>query len=430
MNSSVRRSEPETAGNIRARGCCGILSLSTNVLRCHAFPHVPSNCHVHRLCYCDHSSRAPESDPEIAVTGDQTTQRVPLYRFPLLSAGAPEATRHNAMAPGPMTPGPMRPRGDAGLERLCYPGEFTAAGNFVRLKTMGLAYLSYSSRVRVHCSGVNAIRQQFCLHGSAVTSFGSQQLLVDPDRPSLIPAGAAAIYDFEKNFTQLVLYVDAAALRSTLSALIGIPLDQAITFATPTDSQKPELQGLRQLVRFLVSELDREDCQLSDFGLAELEQTLLVSFLHANPHNFSHLLERDLRRAAPWQVRRAEEFIEANWNRPLTIKMISAATGVSIRNLIKAFRLARGCSPMAFVKRVRLMQARQMLTAPAENTSVTAVAFACGFDNPGHFAGDYRLAFGELPSQTLTKVKGPAYQSYTESWGTRIEPPESVVRTP
>ena len=49
------------------------------------------------------------------------------------------------------------------------------------------------------------------------------------------------------------------------------------------------------------------------------------------------------------------------------------------------------------------------------------LAFACGFDNPGHFAGDYRLAFGELPSQTLTKVKGPAYQSYTKSWGTRIE---------
>jgi AraC-like DNA-binding protein len=314
----------------------------------------------------------------------------------------------------PLRPTPLR--GDAGFELLGYPGEFTAVGNFVRLKTMGLAYLSYSSRARVHCSGVNAIRQQFCLHGSAVTSFGSQQVHVDPDRPCLIPARASAIYDFEKNFAQFVLYVDAAALRSTLSALIGIPLNQAIAFATPTDPQKPELRRLRHLVRFLVSELDREDSRLSDFALAEFEQTLLVSFLHANPHNFSHLLERDLRRTAPWQVRRAEEFIEANWNRPLTIKMISAATGISIRNLIKAFRQARGYSPGAFVKRVRLKQARQMLTAPAEKTSVTAVAFACGFDNPGHFASDYRLAFGELPSQTLTKVKGPAYQSYTESW--------------
>ena len=309
------------------------------------------------------------------------------------------------------------PRGDAGFELLGYPGEFTAAGNFVRLKTMGLAYLSYSSRVRVHCSGVNAIRQQFCLHGSAVTSFGSQQVQVDPDRPCLIPARAAAIYDFEKNFTQLVLYVDAAALRSTLSALIGIPLNQAITFATPDRSAKPGIAAVAAsgpVSRFRARPGGLP--ALSDLALADFEQTLLVSFLHANPHNFSHLLQRELRRTAPWQVRRAEEFIEASWNRPLTIKMISAATGVSIRNLIKAFRQARGYSPMAFVKRVRLMQARQMLTAPAENTSVAAVAFACGFDNPGHFAGDYRLAFGELPSQTLTKVKGPAYQSHAASW--------------
>ncbi len=345
------------------------------------------------------------------MTGDQTTQRMPLHRFPLLTADAAEATRDPSTFLRPTAP-----NGDAGFELLGYPGEFTAVGNFVRLKTLGVAYLSYSSRVRAHCAGVDAIRQQFCLRGSAVTSFGSHQVQVDPDRPCLIPPRTAAIYDFEKNFSQLVLYVDAAALHSTLSTLIGIPLNEAITFATLADPRSPELRRLQHLVGFLVSELDREDCRLCDLALADFEQTLLVSFLHANPHNFSHLLQRELRRTAPWQVRRAEEFIEASWNRPLTIKMISAATGVSIRNLIKTFRQARGYSPMAFVKRVRLMQARQMLTAPAENTSVTAVAFACGFDNPGHFAGDYRIAFGELPSQTLTKVKGPAYQSYPRPW--------------
>jgi len=78
---------------------------------------------------------------------------------------------------------------------------------------------------------------------------------------------------------------------------------------------------------------------------------------------------------------------------------------------------------MAFVKRVRLMQARQMLTAPAENTSVTAVAFACGFDNPGHFAGDYRLAFGEFPSQTLTKFKGPENQAAAWEIGSNRQNP-------
>jgi AraC-like DNA-binding protein len=305
---------------------------------------------------------------------------------------------------------PTHPRAAGGFELPVCPGEFAAVGNFVRLKSMGLAYLSCSGPVRAHCAGIDAVRQQFCLQGRAVTSFGSQTLQVDADRPCLIPAHADAVFAFEPDFTQLVLYVDTDALRSTLSGLIGMPINQTVAFATPTEPNRPELRRLRQLIGYFVSELDRDDSRLSDPAFVELEQTLLVSFLHANRHNFSHLLERDLRRSPPWQVRRAEEFIEANWNRPLTAEAISAATGVGMRSLLDAFRRARGCSLMAFVKRVRLMRAREMLMRPAEHTSVAAVAFACGFDNPGHFSGNYRRAFGELPSQTLTKVKGPAYQ--------------------
>jgi transcriptional regulator GlxA family with amidase domain len=60
---------------------------------------------------------------------------------------------------------------------------------------------------------------------------------------------------------------------------------------------------------------------------------------------------------------------------------------------------------MAFVKSVRLQHARRMLQQPEGATSVVSVAFACGFLNPGHFARDYRLAFGELPSATLSAAK-------------------------
>jgi len=39
-----------------------------------------------------------------------------------------------------------------------------------------------------------------------------------------------------------------------------------------------------------------------------------------------------------------------------------------------------------------------------ESTTVTGVAFACGFSNLGHFANDYRATFGELPSDTLRRA--------------------------
>jgi transcriptional regulator GlxA family with amidase domain len=39
---------------------------------------------------------------------------------------------------------------------------------------------------------------------------------------------------------------------------------------------------------------------------------------------------------------------------------------------------------------------------------VVQIALQCGFQNPGHFARDFRLAFGELPSDTLKRGRPPA----------------------
>ena len=162
---------------------------------------------------------------------------------------------------------------------------------------------------------------------------------------------------------------------------------------------------LRRIVHFTVRELDIVGPSAPRSVLSELEQTLMVYFLIANRHNYSHLLYGDPVAPAPWQVRRAEEFIEANWNQPITIEALASVTGASVRSIFKAFRESRGYSPMTFLKKIRLERARDMLRTGDAQTSVTGVALACGFHNLGHFARDYRDCFGELPSETL-KGKG------------------------
>jgi transcriptional regulator GlxA family with amidase domain len=101
-----------------------------------------------------------------------------------------------------------------------------------------------------------------------------------------------------------------------------------------------------------------------------------------------------------------EEYIEANWRRALTIEEIAEETGVGVRSMFLTFKRARGYTPMSFLQRVRLEQARRMLQTPDETTSVTAVGLWCGFHNAGHFARYYRQAFNELPSATLAMAKG------------------------
>jgi AraC-like DNA-binding protein len=281
--------------------------------------------------------------------------------------------------------------------------EFHVAWNFVRLKHVGLGYSHYNSAVSVGVSAAGVVRQLFSLAGSSRTAFGSRHFTSDRDRSALIPAGADARVDRGAGNGELRLRLDAEALQDKLSAMIGTPVSRDLEFTAPADGA--EMQRLQRILLFLADQLDGAEAKIPDQVLAEYEQLVMVSFLTANRHNYSHLLDRAPRAPGPWQVRLVEEYIEANWRAPLDIETLAAVTGGSTRSIFKAFKEARGVSPMAFVKRVRLENARRALQQLDESTSVIDVASECGFLNPGHFARDYRIAFDELPSETLRRSR-------------------------
>ena len=130
-------------------------------------------------------------------------------------------------------------------------------------------------------------------------------------------------------------------------------------------------------------------------------------FHHQHPRDFARGKARE--RGSPVVVsavvKTVEEFIEANWDKPIDIEAMVAVAQVSARSLFRQFRRDRGCSPADFAKRVRLNRAREMLERSNESGSVIQVALKCGFQNPGHFARDYRHSFGELPSATLQRAR-------------------------
>ena len=112
--------------------------------------------------------------------------------------------------------------------------------------------------------------------------------------------------------------------------------------------------------------------------------------------------------AAPRQVRLVEAHIEANWEKPFLIEDMVAITGSSARSIYRAFRSSRGYSPSEFVKRQRLIQARSLLQNPDSMTTVTQVAFACGFSDVSRFSKEFSKAYGEPPSVVnRSKAKRP-----------------------
>ncbi len=103
-------------------------------------------------------------------------------------------------------------------------------------------------------------------------------------------------------------------------------------------------------------------------------------------------------------ARHAEEFIDAQLESVVSLAEVAAAVGTSTKTLSLAFRKRHGMGPVGFLRLRRLEAARRDLAAAEPGaTAVSDVALRYGFAHLGRFAGAYREAFGELPSETLSR---------------------------
>jgi PAS domain S-box-containing protein len=102
-------------------------------------------------------------------------------------------------------------------------------------------------------------------------------------------------------------------------------------------------------------------------------------------------------------VRIVKDYIEAHWNEPLNVDMLAKAANINSRTLFKHCKRSWGFTPHDYLKSVRLNRARDMLERAEDSATVMGIALKCCFQNQGHFARDYRLAFGERPSETLAR---------------------------
>ena len=96
-------------------------------------------------------------------------------------------------------------------------------------------------------------------------------------------------------------------------------------------------------------------------------------------------------------------YAESIGHRP-TIRDLCSAAGVSERRLYTAFEDTLGKSPGRFFRAWGLDRARRaLLESQPRSGWVTSVASDLGFGHLGRFAEYYKEAFGELPSQTLSR---------------------------
>ncbi|MGR9193192.1 helix-turn-helix transcriptional regulator [Rhizobium leguminosarum] len=141
----------------------------------------------------------------------------------------------------------------------------------------------------------------------------------------------------------------------------------------------------------------------SPLALSNLTGAITRLLLETVPHRFSDELGRAAPSPAPRHVKRAIDFMHANISRPISLEDIAAACHFGVRSLKKGFRDFRMTTPMAYLQHLRIEAAHQELEQASPGLTVTAIALKCGFGHMGRFAAEYKLRFGQSPSQTLLR---------------------------
>lgn len=98
-------------------------------------------------------------------------------------------------------------------------------------------------------------------------------------------------------------------------------------------------------------------------------------------------------------------YIKMHLNLRFNMDALEAMSGLSARTLQYQFKKSFGCSPMRWIMQQRLHACRERFLIADDNDSVTAIALGYGFTNLGNFARAYAHQFGELPSETLEKLR-------------------------
>ena len=280
---------------------------------------------------------------------------------------------------------------------------FAVRTNHLQIGGLRLAYGDYAGDVSLGFGEGSFVRQIFNIDGAGRYVAGSRsgEIATGSCTPAL-SAQTPLKFDYKDQYRHLVLRIEFDALRRKLGTLLGQEISRPLVFDEAA-IDPPAMNSLRRSIFLFASDFNARGSFFSDLAAAELERMVIMKFLMCHHHSYSdHLLRQPLS-STPSAVRIVEEYIEANWDKPIDIDTMSAMARISARSLFRQFRKERGYTPADFAKRIRLNRAREMLDHCSEDASVTQIALKCGFQNPGHFARDYRLAFGELPSETLRR---------------------------
>jgi len=153
------------------------------------------------------------------------------------------------------------------------------------------------------------------------------------------------------------------------------------------------------MIRQLVINLCKHEIKDTEIITSYLPKLIIESILSSDS-NAKHKI--GLGRGIVFE--KARKLIHDNLENPINVQSLLNELGTSERNLRYAFNQHAGVSPKKYINYSRLNKARKLII-DGKYEKIVEAAHQIGFWHTGKFASDYRLLFGEYPSETNRSSK-------------------------
>ena len=101
-------------------------------------------------------------------------------------------------------------------------------------------------------------------------------------------------------------------------------------------------------------------------------------------------------------VQKAGEYLRTHYSKKISVEDVARAVYLSPCHLSKIFKEELGCTIMEYLTKIRIEEAKKMLSNPKYN--IIQVASILGFKDPGYFTKVFKRSEGITPSQFREKA--------------------------
>ncbi|SEJ27006.1 helix-turn-helix domain-containing protein [Achromobacter sp. NFACC18-2] len=229
------------------------------------------------------------------------------------------------------------------------------------------------------------------------------------DEIQVYPAGAELLYHAAGPSRWVTLTIGLETLQRAALARVGRPLKLAQRFAQSVQVARGDRQRLTCLTDDAMAVARRlEPLGGMSRALAdEVQASLLLGYVDA--------LAVQTAPSANWAqstagrhhhlITACERLVLSGDETDIALREVARRSGYSQRSLELIFRRGVGMTPGRWFLTARLNRALRDLLSGDEACTVASVAMKWGFRHMSRFAGAYRAAFGESPSETLRHAR-------------------------